>query len=254
MGNKIIVGGFLLLSFVSAYAELSYMDSIKSSIDANSFDLDRWNSQERKIDSDIIHTNSIPLYILGVNGLRSFGVKSEKLEKVIQYNAWYNPHHMLYALDSQGEFKRYNYGNRELLRKALIAEIAEPIIFLAADHTVEKLAGAVSETETGKIIAQAIPQQHHQFVKKNGKVLVSALVARGIGTVAKDESLSQNAKSFGQNAFVHLGSNTLEEYVINPQIDKLMGSEDSNTKECAKFAANGLAMYGLHVGLKMLGA
>lgn len=91
-------------------------------------------------------------------------------------------------------------------------------------------------------------------MNKNGKVFVSALVAPGIGTLAKGESLSQNAKMFGKNAFVHLGSNTLEEYVINPQIDKYMGPEDSYTKECARFVANGATMYGLHVGLKMLGA
>jgi len=250
-----IVGGFLLLSFVNAYAELTYMDSIKSSIDANGFYLDRWNSEKRKVDSEIVYTNSLPVRILAANiGVRFVGVKSEELEKIIQYNAWYNPHHMLYAIDDKGEFKRYNYGNRELFRKTLIAEIAEPAIFLAADHAVEKLTGAASETEIGKSIIQTIPQQHHQFLKKNGKIFASALVARGVGTVAKGESLSENAKTFGKNAFVHFGSNGLEEYVINPQIDKLMGSEDSNTKECAKFAANGLAMYGLHVGLKMLGA
>lgn len=254
MKNKIIVGGSLLLS-VAANAELSYTDTMKSSIDANGFYLDRWNSQKRGVDSGIIHVNSIPLYISGANAyLRFFGKKSEKLEKIVQYNARYNPHHMLYAIDGQGEFKRYNYGNRELLGKALIAEIAEPVIFLGADHGIEKAADALSKTEMGKSISQIIPQEHHQFVKKNGKIFLAALAARSVGTVAKDESLSQNARTFGQNAFVHLGTNTLEEYVINPQIDKLMGSEDSDTKECAKFAANGFAMYGLHVGLKMLSA
>jgi hypothetical protein len=254
MKNNVIFGIALLLGFVSAHAELTYMDSIKSSIDANGFYLDRWNSKKRDVDSDIIHTNAMPLYLSGVNlSFRCLGKRSALAEKIIQYNAWYNQHHMLHAIDKKGEFVRYNYGTRELSRKALVAEIVEPVIFLAADSGFGILGNAMGETEAGKTVAQAIPP----FWKKNGITVASAFVARTAGTVAKGESLSENAQAFGKSAFMHIGSNALGEYVINPGIDKLMGSEDRIEKECVKFAANGIGLVGvyvgLHVSLKMLG-
>jgi hypothetical protein len=263
--NNVIFGIALLLGFASAHAELTYMDIIKSSIGVNGFYLDKWNGLNRKVDLDIIDINSIPLYTSAVNiSLKAFGKKSEQLEKVIQYNAWYNPHHMLHAIDEKGEFVRYNYGNRELFRKALVAEIVEPMIFLSADYGFEKLMG---ETEAGKTVAQSIPP----FWKKNGKIVASAFVARAAGTVAKGESLSENAQAFGKSAFVHIGSDALGEYIINPlihpqiaksvgqQLDKFMGPEDSGIKgdikegikEGAKLLVSGAGLYAVHVALNM---
>jgi hypothetical protein len=230
MKNKIFFGGLLLLSYAGAQAEYSYSDSFKIKHRAALQTESIINHRKRMYSPEYL--NAVSPLLVAIHEL----VPSDTLEKINRYNGWYNN-------------DTCSISWPEI---AAITQIVEPIVFLGADYVVEKGADLMSQTEVAQSIKQAIPTEYYTFAAENGKFVLAAGGARFIGGIAKGRSVSTTAKVVGKNACVHLGFNVLEEYVINPKIDQYMGPENSTTKKCVKFAANGAAQMILIKGLVML--
>jgi hypothetical protein len=118
--------------------------------------------------------------------------------------------------------------------------------YKCSEFIVEKGMDKISEYDSVKQITEKISPKDRQFIANNGNLLFSAAGTRLVNVIKKeglDGVNTTNALNFTKDATTQIGCYATEAYLLNPIADKVMGKEQSLSKDMFSFALNYAAYY-----------
>lgn len=135
---------------------------------------------------------------------------------VMKNHIWYSP-----------EFKDISKNKHH----SGLGSVIQPVTFAAADFGIKKSAEKLNEFDSVKSITQSIPEQHRTFVYKNGKMVAASFVAHVVRNVTEGQGLTTDLTKFAQAAEMQVAAEGFEEYAVTSISDRLLGKEQSTTKD-----------------------
>lgn len=245
MNTKYVIAlSVLVMGIYGNIFGFSNADRVKASDSAPKL-LEEWSSQKTMflptalVLSDLLHGNGLKKPDnpdkLGINLLRHFLWYNEHDPKCCVWSHERKP-----GADIKCEFSHLmGYGT-----------------FIAADYVLGEAANKLGENESVKNVVKWIPEQHRSFVYQNGKMVVTSAAARTIGTLAKDGKPGMNwdnAKKFGKAVVIQVGTEGLDQYVVNPSTDlvceKLGCEKDSMGSNVVKLGLTYVAYMALNTAV-----
>jgi hypothetical protein len=139
-------------------------------------------------------------------------------------------------------------------RHALAHLVAGPAAFAIVDNSIDYVSGRLMQTGVAKDLAQIMPEklciqkEYRDFLYTEGKFIFSSVV--GVAATIKTEGNGmdeQKIKDLGVRVTTKVGSDLVEQFIIAPFFDKIMGTEEKESfkKDVVKGGLVLLALVGI---------